>query len=133
MTGETDLQTLIRSMRPDLDPVPYGYASRAGNDPGPTPAGWFARIVEAEGETLVAPMAGLAALGLAAEGPLARITLTVHSSLAAVGLTAAFATALGREGISANVVAGFYHDHIFVPWDRAGDAMTCLRALAAAA
>ncbi|MFM2355447.1 MAG: hypothetical protein RLZZ528_1183 [Pseudomonadota bacterium] len=133
MNGETDLQKLIRSMRPALDPVPYGYASRAGDGTGPLPGGLFARIVEAEGETLVAPMTELAALGLAAEGPLARITLTVHSSLAAVGLTAAFATALGREGISANVVAGFYHDHIFVQWDRAGDAMACLIALAAGA
>jgi len=45
---------------------------------------------------------------------LMRITLNIHSSLEAVGLTAAFATALGKHNISANVVAGCYHDHIFV-------------------
>jgi len=55
-----------------------------------------------------------------------QITLTVHSSLEAVGLTAAFATELTRHGISANVVAGYYHDHIFVG---AGDAERAVAAL----
>nr|WP_302848565.1 ACT domain-containing protein [Rhodobacter calidifons] len=55
--------------------------------------------------------------------------MTVQSDLAAVGLTAAFAGALGREGISCNVVAGYHHDHLFVPWDRRWDAMVALRAL----
>ncbi|WP_367890127.1 ACT domain-containing protein [Rhodobacter calidifons] len=53
----------------------------------------------------------------------------MQSDLAAVGLTAAFAGALGREGISCNVVAGYHHDHLFVPWDRRWDAMVALRAL----
>ena len=84
----------------------------------------FATVAEAEGLTVVAP---LAALG--GGEPWARISLTVHSDLAAVGLTAAFATALGREGISCNVIAGMHHDHLFVPWDRRENAMAALRAL----
>jgi len=62
-----------------------------------------------------------------------RITLTVHSSLEAVGLTAAVAGALARQGISANVVAAFYHDHIFVPRDQAERAVAVLEKLGAAA
>jgi hypothetical protein len=57
------------------------------------------------------------------------ITLTVHSSLAAVGLTAAFSARLAREGIGANVVAAFHHDHIFVPAADAERALAALKAL----
>jgi uncharacterized protein len=57
------------------------------------------------------------------------ITLTVHSALTGVGLTAAFATALGNEGISANVVAAYYHDHIFVAVEDAERAMAALQKL----
>ena len=57
------------------------------------------------------------------------ITLDVHSSLEAVGLTAACAQALAAGGISANVVAGYSHDHILVPAPRAQDALAALDAL----
>lgn len=57
------------------------------------------------------------------------ITLTVHSALSGVGLTAAFATALGKEGLSANVVAAYYHDHIFVAVEDAERAMAALQKL----
>lgn len=55
--------------------------------------------------------------------------MMVHSSLEAVGMTAAMATALTRAGISANVVAAYHHDHVFVPWTRREDAVAALRAL----
>ena len=64
---------------------------------------------------------------------MARITLKIHSSLEAVGLTAAVLQALASEAISANVVAGFYHDQIFVSQTSAERAMACLTLLSAAA
>ena len=57
------------------------------------------------------------------------ITLTIHSSLDAVGLTAAVASKLSEKGISANVVAAYYHDHIFVPTQKANSAMKALKEL----
>ena len=59
-------------------------------------------------------------------GGWARITLGVHSSLAAVGLTARVAESLTAHGISANMVAAFHHDHVFVPWDRRDEALIIL-------
>lgn len=85
----------------------------------------FAIIRENEGVTIVMPLAELEQRSLASEA-WAKISLTIHSSLSAVGLTAAIATALGKENISANVVAGYYHDHFFVQWDRRFDAMEVL-------
>jgi uncharacterized protein len=118
--GETDLKVLLRSMEPVLHSEPYGFLVWDG----PLQFSPFATVTEDEGLTVVALLSQLC------EGePWARISLTVHSDLAAVGLTAAFATALGRAGISCNVIAGFHHDHLFVPWDRREDAMAALRRL----
>jgi len=70
-------------------------------------------------------------LAPSAELMAAWITLNVHSALEAVGLTAAFASALGKAGISCNVIAGYYHDHLFVGQADAERAMHVLRDLAA--
>ena len=86
---------------------------------------------EAEGLTLVLPRETADAHGLSYDYVAAWITLQVHSSLAAVGLTASFSAALAQAGISCNVVAGFHHDHLFVPSERAERALSTLRALAA--
>ena len=131
MTGETDLKTLISHMRPMLDPEPYvfcTFANRSFEDLAEyEPVGLFA---ETEGTTAILPVERARELGLAEAEWFRRITLTVHSSLEAVGLTAAIAAALADEGISANVVAAYFHDHVFVPAERAEDAMNALRALA---
>ena len=116
MSGETDLGRLLASLEPVLDPTQYGFESVAQ---APPLGEAFALIRETEGVTIIRPGAGWA-----------RIVLEVHSSLDAVGLTACVAEALAEHGISANVVAAFHHDHIFVPWDRRDEALETLAALA---
>lgn len=88
----------------------------------------IAMVREAEGVTLVVPAE------LAPDAPLMRqITLNVHSALDGVGLTAAVSTALADAGIPANVVAGYHHDHIFVPEEQAEHAVDVLKSAAKAA
>jgi len=132
MSGITDLDELLATMEPALVAGRFVYASVPASDIAVHlsrgPIGLFR---EEEGVTLILPAD--AAEGLAASPPMRMITLTVHSSLEAVGLTAAFATALTKAGISANVVAAFHHDHIFVPERDAERALETLRALSRAA
>jgi hypothetical protein len=86
-------------------------------------------VREDEGITWVLPREEADALGLTYEFVAAWITLEIHSGLEAVGLTAAIATALTEAGITANVVAGFHHDHLFVPLERADDAVEVLHSI----
>ncbi|MET8807648.1 ACT domain-containing protein [Streptomyces sp. NPDC004546] len=128
MTGETDLQTLLSGMRPELNPGRYVYTMAEGGVPsGVTPV---VTVAEQEGLTLVVPQAEADAAGMAYDYVAAWITLRVHSALAAVGLTAAVSRALADAELSCNVVAGFHHDHLFVPYDRAEEAVDVLRRLA---
>jgi hypothetical protein len=86
----------------------------------------IASIREPEGLSLVLAETDAAAQGLVVQFRAAWLTLTVHSALEAVGLTAAFASALAEAGIGCNVVAGSFHDHLFVPYERAAEAMAVL-------
>ncbi len=120
----SDLSVLLAQMQPVLHDGEYGYACVAALPEGLQP---FAVVAEAEGLTVVALVQDLA--GIAHQGGWARISLTVVSDLAAVGLTAAIATALTRHGISANVIAGYHHDHVFVQLDRAAEALAVMEGL----
>ena len=86
-------------------------------------------FVEEESVTVIVPKSQADSLGLPYSTTFAWITLTVHSSLEAVGLTAAVASALAKSNISCNVVAAYYHDHLFVPAQDAARAMDVLQAL----
>lgn len=112
----SDLAGMLAGMAPVLDARRWDFALVAG-DP---PADAFALIREDE---------GLTAIIADADGAFARITLMVHSALDGVGLTAAVATTLAAAGIACNVVAGFHHDHLFVPWERREEALALLQRL----
>jgi uncharacterized protein len=129
MPAISDLQTLLKSLSPTLQPGEYVYCSLPW-DAIFDPEQVIGTFREAEGLTLILPKAYAQAQNWEHSAPLAWISLTVHSDLEAVGLTAAFSQALGQAGISCNVVAAFYHDHIFVPLAQAGTAMAVLKGLA---
>lgn len=124
----SDLRTLIRSMQPVLHEGAYYFATLPEGS-AMTAAEIHASIREAEGLSVMVDEAAAQKYGLQNAFRAAWITLNVHSDLAAVGLTAAFSAALGRAGISCNVVAGHCHDHIFVPYEQAEAAMATLRDL----
>ncbi|MFE3290213.1 ACT domain-containing protein [Rhodococcus sp. NPDC059234] len=127
VSGLTDLAQILRTLDVDVRPEPYVYATVDPSHPAVADA--QATVAEREGVTLVLRRSDADAHGLSGEFVSAWLTLTVHSSLEAVGLTAAFSSALGRAGISCNVLAGFHHDHILVPFDRRDDAVRALRDL----
>lgn len=110
-----ELQAMLAGMSPKLDDAPFTFAQKTGE--GET----FALINEAEGATYIVRATS------EPEPHFARITLQVHSDLEGVGLTAAVATGLAADGIACNMIAGFHHDHLFVPWDRRADAMAVLK------
>lgn len=123
--GETNLEELIRNMEPVLNEGEYVFASVSDIELIPR-AMTICEVKEKEGVTVVVAKKDAEQLGLPIDFIAAWITLNIHSSLEAVGLTAAFATALGNNNISCNVIAGYYHDHIFVDQEDAEKAMAVL-------
>jgi hypothetical protein len=130
MAGEMDLRKLLAGMRPRLNPGAYVYTTVPGTTPPPGVSP-IVTVAEGEGLTLVLRRDEADSAGLDYDFVAGWITLHVHSALEAVGLTAAVAEELTRTGLCCNVVAGFYHDHLFVPYDRAAEAVTALNRLAA--
>ena len=92
-------------------------------------SGAAATIEEDEGTTFVLKREAADRAGLGWSFAAAWLTIEVRTSLDGVGLTAAFAQALADAGIPCNVLAGFHHDHLLVPVDRADDAIAALLAL----
>lgn len=126
--GETNLSALLRTMEPVLHPEVYVFCTVP---PGQlllhlTPVATFR---EAEGLTLIVSAAEAAQAGLASVYPCRWITLNVHSSLEAVGFLARITGQLAAHGISVNPVSGYYHDHLFVPVERAEEVVQLLHEL----
>ena len=128
--GETDLSVLLATLRPQLQPAVYVYATWPPTAAVPLDLKPLGQFREAEGLTLIVTQAAADRAQLSYQYPCRLITLAVHSSLAAVGMLAAITQALAAAGLSTNVVSAYFHDHLFVPCDRAQAALDCLTALA---
>lgn len=127
MSGVLELDDLLRSIAPEVQRGEYVFCTVQGCVADFALLEPLMCFAEAEGLTLILPVTKAREAGLAFDGIFKQMTLTVHSSLEAVGLTAAVAAKLTAHNISANVVAAFYHDHIFVPADKADAALLALQ------
>lgn len=129
MPGETDLAKLIQEMKPELNEGEYVF-SLVNARTHDLAADAICLFQEKEGITLILPKQKADQAQLPYSGIYAWITLTVHSSLEAVGLTAAVSQALTEENISCNIVAAYHHDHLFVPSKDTEKAQDVLQRLA---
>lgn len=125
-----DRDAMIAGMEPVLLPGTFEFRSFAAEPSSEVQAAAVGMFREAEGVSLILPVA---AGSTDAALPMRQITLTVHSALDGVGLTAAVAGALAEAGIACNLVAAFHHDHVFVPAAQAEEALAVLRTRAKAA
>lgn len=128
--GGRELRLLLAGMEPRLLPEEFVFCTvDDGENEALADLPALATFREEEGMSLVLERTIAESRGFR-YGPVMRcISLTVHSALDAVGLTAAISSRLARQGISANVVAAYFHDHVFVPVERAEDALEALREL----
>ncbi|SFR64057.1 ACT domain-containing protein [Maribacter stanieri] len=113
MSGEKNLDTLLKSMKPKHNVGEFVFC-KTENLEQINLSQIIMSFKEEESITIIAEKAVADKLDLDYSFIASWITLTVHSSLEAVGLTAAFSKALSENRISCNVVAAYYHDHIFV-------------------
>ena len=127
MTAERELDALLRHMMPELRPGTYVFCTLPPSESIPATVTPLLTFHEQEGTTLVILREEAEAEGLSYAFPSHLITFTVHSALDAVGFLAAITTRLAAAGISVNAVSAFHHDHLFVPDDRADEAMALLQ------
>lgn len=129
MQGETDLTMLLAAMQPHLHGSPYVFCSVQQDMYERLPLCPMGMFQEQEGVTLIVTQQQAVAHGLPLESTWACITLTVHSALAAVGFLATITSHLAKANISVNPVSAYYHDHLFVPWERRDQAIAILEDL----
>jgi len=128
MSGITDLDVLLQNMEPQIREGEFVFCTVESKDyelvARLKPIACF---LEDEGMTLVLDKQIAKQHGYSYDSIFKALTLTVHSSLDAVGLTAAVANKLADKGISANVIAAYYHDYVFVQSDKAELAVAALK------
>jgi uncharacterized protein len=129
MAGEEHLGKLLKNMSPTLEDQEYVFITTQNLLAEMIKFNPLCSFVEEEGLTCIIEKSIAIEQGFKFDGVFRKITLTVHSSLNAVGLTATVASKLKDNNISANVVAAYYHDHIFVQSNLSEKALKCLKDL----
>ncbi|NCB02410.1 MAG: ACT domain-containing protein [Spirochaetia bacterium] len=124
--GEKELNLLLKRLQAHLSDDEFVIACVERVESSITP---FAVVREKEGLTIVITTGEACKIPISFSHTWALITCEVHSSLLAVGLTAHLSSALARSGISANIIAGYYHDHVLVPYELRGQALCILNNL----
>jgi hypothetical protein len=128
MSGEKNINALIKNVKPQVHPGQFVFV--VVPEIGDIPVSEILALFrEEEGFTIIMKRKTADKLDLEYSFIAAWITLNVHSSLEAVGLTARVSKALTNSGISCNALAAYYHDHIFVPYKDRDRAVTALRNL----
>ncbi len=129
MPGERDLLTLLQNLKPDMHEGVFVFCTLPEGEEVPATIRPVHLFREREGTTLVIRREEAESVGMPYQYSSRLITLKVHSSLEAVGFLAAITTRLAEAGISVNPVSAFYHDHLFVPEDRAVEALHLLQTI----
>ena len=127
MPGERNLKTLLLNMKPEMHDGVFVFCSVAEDAEIPATVEPKCVFREREGTTLILRQEEAESAALPHQFPSRLITLTVHSSLEAVGFLAAITGRLAEAGISVNAVSAFHHDHLFVPQHRADEALQLLQ------
>jgi len=125
-----ELDRLLANLDPDIVPGEFVFTHGEPGGPRPDDRDVRAMVREEEGPTWVIERSVADALGLGYDYVAAWVTLRVHSELAAVGLTATISARLAEASLSCNVIAGRFHDHLFVPFDRQAEVLELLDELA---
>jgi hypothetical protein len=128
MTGESNLKSLLRDMQPLVVPGEYVFCSiqESRLEDLETPLLIFR---ESEGPTVIVPKSVAEQNHLNFESTWGLISLSIHSDLTAIGFLAAITNHLAKAGISVNVISAFYHDHLFVPYERVDEVVFLLSTL----
>ncbi|MHB8394142.1 MAG: ACT domain-containing protein [Candidatus Dormibacteria bacterium] len=128
--SEANLDVLLAELSPRRRPGQYVFVAADETKPVADSA-VLASVVEPEGLSLVMTRRDAERAGLPYDFVAGWVTLEARSALDAVGLTAAVAVALSEAGISCNILAGYHHDHLLVPYERVEEAIDTLLKLSA--
>lgn len=126
MVGESNLKTLLENMRPSIQKEPFAFLTSDKDFPGEIQKEAIMVFRETEGMTVILNERVANKFNFSARDRWAMITLTIHSDLNAVGFLAAITKKLAEAQISVNAVSAYFHDHLFVLWDKRDETMKIL-------